>query len=422
MSYVESIQYDNKALQFIDKRLQDDNYRGSESSEHNRYDMEEIYIILTILNKYSPQKEKLQIPIGDVKDGDSVIVGTEKYIEICKEIGKKIKKKNGEPKHTQNTLKKNTFVDLHRAGFITRWKKTNSGILEIDPYKRSLNIKYVSLTDDGLKFINSNLIDRPFIFTKGLYNLLGNYIDISLDILKDSDCEIDKISKYEFMFFVSAINTDTSFSITKDECVSLLKDYRTLDNNQQGQVIERLKDRLKPEYFDGDKTQKRDWHNWKNKIDQIYHLFAQMPYFEIIDKDLTLTSRPIKKQKGADLEIKKRSQTEKLEYFKQHDILSKVNGYELHHVIALAFSVSPEQYEMLDKWENMVYIDAGQHAKITQNNNRNIIMSVEEADVILKDYINKNSIYLEWQTNILYSPDNQKIMLEYNKKMLKNIL
>ena len=46
MSYVSAIHPGNKALEFIDNRLLDDNYRGTESSEHNRYDMEEIYNIL----------------------------------------------------------------------------------------------------------------------------------------------------------------------------------------------------------------------------------------------------------------------------------------------------------------------------------------------------------------------------------------
>lgn len=412
MTYVEPIQYGNKALQFIDKRLQDNNYRGSESSEHNRYDMEEIFNTLTILNKFVPNKQLLRIRDTDLKKRPRNKPEEELYADFCIEVEKKV------GKGTQDSIRKNIFVDVHRMGFIQRYKENKK---EIDPYKQS-HIKYISLTDKGLQFINSNLIDRPFIFTKGLYNLMGNLIDTSLDILKDRDCEMDTISKYEFMFFVSAIETNTSFYITKDECISLLKEYKTLTKIQQNQVVERLKDRLKPEYFKGDKTAQRDWNNWKNKIEQIYHLFAQMPYFNIIDDNLTLTAKLIKNQKGTNLELKKRSQTAKSEYFKQHKIPSKVNGYELHHVIALAFSGSPEEYEMLDKWENLVYIDAGQHARITQNSNKNIIMSAENDDIVLRDYINKNSIYLEWNNNILYNTDNKEIMLNYNEQMLETIL
>ena len=53
--YVRDIQPGNEALDYIDRRLLDDNYRGTESSEHNRYDMQEIFNTLQILNKYAPK-------------------------------------------------------------------------------------------------------------------------------------------------------------------------------------------------------------------------------------------------------------------------------------------------------------------------------------------------------------------------------
>ena len=39
---IRNIQPGNKALEYIECRILDDNYRGTESSEHNRYDMQEI--------------------------------------------------------------------------------------------------------------------------------------------------------------------------------------------------------------------------------------------------------------------------------------------------------------------------------------------------------------------------------------------
>jgi len=44
--FIEKIQIGNEALQFIDRRIADDAYRGAASSEHNRYDMKEIYDML----------------------------------------------------------------------------------------------------------------------------------------------------------------------------------------------------------------------------------------------------------------------------------------------------------------------------------------------------------------------------------------
>ena len=44
--YVSNIQPGNKSLEFIDHRLNYNDYRGDESSQHNRYDMDEILEIL----------------------------------------------------------------------------------------------------------------------------------------------------------------------------------------------------------------------------------------------------------------------------------------------------------------------------------------------------------------------------------------
>lgn len=403
----------NDALNFIEKRLDDDCYRGGESSQHNRYEKEEIFKTLTILNKFAPNKTLLQIRDTDLSKRPTNEVGEQNYADFCNEVCAEV------GKGTQDSIRKNIFVDVHRMGFIQRYNPQKQ---PIEPYKQS-HIKYVSLTDEGLKFINSNLIDRPFIFTKGLYNLLGSYIDITLEIMTDNDNEIDDISCYEFMFFVSVININTSFSITKQRSIELLNSYRSLTIQQQNKAIEQLKERLKPESYSGDKTVKRDWHNWKNKVDQIYYLFNQTAYFDIVNDNLVLANyKKIRNNKTVEVEIKKRSNSEKIAYFDHHSV-AKQSGFELHHVVALAFSNSPEQYEQLDNWQNMVYIDAGKHAKITQNNNRNIKMLVgnNNSDIELEDYVSKDKMYLEYNTNIVYNPDNKTVMLKYNEKMLEQL-
>ncbi|MDR2345052.1 MAG: hypothetical protein LBE18_03210 [Planctomycetaceae bacterium] len=44
----------NKALEFIKKRIDNDNYRGSWSSQHNRYTLDDLDVILRLLDKYAP--------------------------------------------------------------------------------------------------------------------------------------------------------------------------------------------------------------------------------------------------------------------------------------------------------------------------------------------------------------------------------
>lgn len=75
---------------------------------------------------------------------------------------------------------------------------------------------------------------------------------------------------------------------------------------------------------------------------------------------------------------------------------------------------------MLDKWENMVYIDGFSHAKITQNKNRNVVLGVMNNDITLADY-SKNEVYLKYNENILYRPVNKEIMRIYNKDLLNTV-
>lgn len=409
--YVSQIQPSNKALEFIDKRILDDNYRGTESSQHNRYDMAEIYDILSIMDKYSPNKALMRIRDTDLSKRPQNTPDEAIYARFCENVKAKV------GKGTQDSIRKNIFVDIHRMGLIDRY----------DGDKRKLDafdggsVKYVSLSDDGMKFIKSSLLNRAYIFTKALDKLLGGYIELALSMLNERD--LGQISKYEFIFFVSAVDTDTSFSIDMNQCVELIKSYRLLSRTQQRAVIETLKQRLQPSLYSGNKTKQRDWHNWQNKIDQVYHLFKQSPYFDVsgADKDiLTLSTRKVVTKAGETLDLPKRSIAEKFAYFKAHRGITKTSGYELHHVVPLSWSESPEQYKLFDTWKNMVYIDAYTHAKITQNRNRNVNMTVNGEGFILADF-SGNEVKLIKDRTILYNIINQPIMLEKNRELLTTV-
>ncbi len=127
------------------------------------------------------------------------------------------------------------------------------------------------------------------------------------------------------MFFVSAIGTHTNFNIGLEKCVTLLKAYRSLSTIQARSVVEILSVELKPANFTGDKSAKRDFHNWQNKAQQIYDLLNQTVYFEVREDTLYLRKDRV------------RSFSEKVKYFDRHGV-SRTPGFELHHVVPLGWS------------------------------------------------------------------------------------
>ena len=412
---VSKINQGNKALEFIDSRIRNEKYRGSPSSEHNRYVMTQVIDILALLDKYAPNQDLMAIRTTDISKRPENNPDEFVYAQFCNKAKEKTKGMTSKKGiGTQDAMRKNLFPDLHRMGLIERYDKNKEST---DPFSRQ-NVKYVSMSNQGLKLIKAkNILDKYFIFSKGIDILLGGYIDTILDILRDKEYNIDNISIYEYMFFVSAIGTESNFNINTDEAVDFIKEYRNLTSMQRKSVIEILKAELKPKNFSGSKPNKRDFHNWWNKAAQAYYLLNQTVYFEVRGKQLVL-----KEGKNSFSETTTRldrSLNEKYQYFVKQEVV-KTLGFELHHIVALAWSENIHHFKMLDKWENMVYIDAFSHAKITQNKNRNVILKVVKDDITLTDH-SDNEVYLKHRKNILYKPTNKNIMKKYNFELL-NIL
>lgn len=402
----------NKSLNFIHERIKDKKYRGQHSSQHNRYTMDRIVKILNLLNKYIPNKKLMIIRTTDISKRPENLPEEFIYAQFCNEVKKNI------GIGTQDAMRKNLFVDLHRMGLINRHDKNENKIL---PFRRK-SIKYVSITKQGLKLIDAkNITEQYFIYSKGIDILLGGHINTILDILRNEEYSIDSINIYEYMFFISAIATETIYTINVIEAVELIKEYRILTDIQRKAVIETLKKELKPNNFKGTKIEKRDFHNWKNESDQIFYLLNQTIYFEI-RKEKLLLSQKKDKELNQLIESKRlnRSLNEKYLYFKNHDVI-KTNGFELHHVVPLSWSESIYHFKMLDKWKNLIYIDGFNHAKITHNNNRNVVMEIENDDLILKDF-SEYKIYLKFEENILYDPKHKNEMKKYNDTLIKSEL
>lgn len=399
----------NKALEFISKRISDDKYRGTHHSQHNRYDSKRIIGILKLLNQYSPNQELMVIRTTDLAKRPSNTPDETVYAEFCN-AAKEISEIG-----TQDAMRKTLFVDLHRMGLINRFNNTK-GLL--DPFARS-NVKYVSISDQGLKLIKAvNILDQDFIFSKAIGILLEGTIDVLLEILRDIEYDIDQISLSEFMFFISAIGIDADFSINTEECASLIKSFRNLSKIQRHSLDELLKKEMRPDNYIGSKIKKRDFHNWRNEAQQIFTLLNQTVYFEQRGEQLVLRTGKDSFEILAPNKLD-RSLNEKYRYFVQHEV-EKTSGFELHHVVPVSWAESQNHFRLLDKWENMVYIDAFNHSKITQNRNRNIVMTLDSNNIKLSDYSN-NEVYLKHNENVLYKISNQPTMKSYNIELLNTL-
>lgn len=182
-------------------------------------------------------------------------------------------------------------------------------------------------------------------------------------------------------------------------------------------MIYKVKTYCNPANFLGNKTQKRDYDNWSNQAQQIIKLLSQMSYFEYDEEKDRLVIRIGKNGIYENKAKLKRSIIEKLKYFKEHGIV-KSDGFELHHVVPLCWAKSIIEFQILDNWKNLVYIDAFSHAQITHNNNANVILKFIDNYVIFIDFENKE-VKCQNDINILYDDSKQYIMLEYNKRLLE---
>ncbi|MCY3976827.1 MAG: hypothetical protein OXG23_01895 [Chloroflexi bacterium] len=396
--YVSNISPGNEALEFIDRRLADEKYRGSWSSQHNRFSMHKVIMILRLLDKYAPNYSLMQIRTADLSNRPQNTSGEFSYAMFCGDAKQVV------GSGTQDAMRKNHFPDWHRMGLIERYGPDKS---PTNPFRQQ-RVKYVALSRQGMRLIDAVGIDEQFyIYSSGIDKLLGGFISILLALLRNKRFAIKKVAIHEFMFFVSAIGTSTTFNIGVERCAVLLKAYRSLSTIQARSVVEVLSEELNPANFSGDKRTKRDFHNWRNKAQQIYDLLNQTVYFEVREDMLYL-------RKG-----KVRSFSEKVKYFDRHKV-TRTQGFELHHVVPLGWSESEAQFKLFDSWKNMVYISGFEHAKITQNRNRNVVMTACEENLVLSDY-GENSVFLKRDETVLYDSVQQPVLLDYNARLRQSV-
>jgi len=258
----------NAFLKYIVARVQREDYRGIQISPHNRYDLGFVREIFKQIYEIAGD-DLFEVPPGDYKQSeyDALERTHPKFVLMVRRI------KANTGRTTVNSLKKNFFPDFARAGFITRYDESGN---PLDAKKRP-SVVSAQLNDAAIDLVKTTDISRQHsIFSKQVAILLGEYIVVELaDAIRHSEFKDAQIDFVEFQYILSDNNADWGCKI------DLLRQYRRLEAFQKNRVHKLLKQYCNPDTFGGDKTTKRDYHNWSNETQQIMNLLKYIPHFQI---------------------------------------------------------------------------------------------------------------------------------------------
>ncbi len=400
-----NIDKSKECIKFLVKRVQSANYRGVQISQHNRYTQNEILIILQEIYNLCGKK-LLQIRTTDLSKRPQNINGEEMYAQLTHNIASKM------GRCTQDSLCKNIFVDMHRMGLINRFNAKKRALNSFENGSK----KYIALTQLAIELLLAkDIFTQNILYTRALESLMNGFGEEILQII----LELNKpyLTIYELLFFGTFVyQTLDSHIYEREEIIEFIEEFRTLSKFSQKFLIEKIKAYCNPLNSSGDKTQKRDFHNWINETQQILTLLTQMAYFEWNKKEEKLYIRIGKEGIYENSAKLKRSLVQKQCYFTEHNV-AKTKGFELHHIVPLCFAKNRLEFQIFDNWQNLVYIDAYSHAQITQNSNANVLLSFNNNDAIFTDF-NNNKVCCENDINIKYGTDKQNLMLTYNQQLL----
>jgi hypothetical protein len=395
-----------KCLSFLSDRILSDSYRGIHVSQHFRYDMNDIVAILNELYKIAGDG-LLKIRTTDNSKRPMNTADENNYAMFVNNVNAAIKKGG------QDSVRKNIFPDMHRMGLIDRY---DSNGIKKDSYDNGIK-QYVSLTDAGKRIIDpmTTYFDRYILYTSAINKLTNDLPTEILDIVIQNGY----LYEDEFMFFVTFIGkTLNNVYYTKDMINELLSDYRSIGRYQRKAVVNIIREYCNPKNFSGDKTNKRDFHNWKNETQQIITLLSQTIYYTFDNGNERLSPRIDERLLFSNNDKLLRSLDEKNEYFKKHGVAKKY-GYELHHIVPISWATSREEFKLLDSWKNMIYIDGRTHSTISQQNNIYFKLHFNSDDIVLSSLRDTN-IYCRYNDNVLYNRNNKELMIEYNYNILNS--
>ena len=256
------------------------------------------------------------------------------------------------------------------------------------------------------------MIDKYKKFTDAIDKLFGNKISELVEMINLSNYRKSEISIYEFMFILSDKNEEL-------DKIELLDSYRKLKKYKRRKVISLLKEYAKPENFEGNKTARRDFHNWKNQAQQMMSLLRTTVYFEV---DQNKYFRLNVGKTGFFQPLSKRSDIPKRRYFDFHKI-RKRDRFELHHIVPISSARNREEAKMIDDHLNLIYIHRGKHKAISKNRNRTVVLTIYPKEAIFSDFENEEKVKTINDKDALYTTEQKKIkkIAKYNRDLLKAI-
>lgn len=373
---------------FLFETIQRPDYRGVHLSQHNRYTKNDIALILKALRNALLNNNLSMLPIRTTDLSKRPLNNPDEihYAAMVNELSNRLNR------ITQDSLRKNFYVDMARMGLINRFSK--NGRLN-DPFL-SLDTKFVNISEFGLQFLAEyeqdpqNMFEVNRLWTLALNNLHHGFeAQLYSLMLNLQEFGIKSISYDEFAFFASKAN-----NLPQEQICFLVRDFRKLSVFQRNVIVDGLKRYASPSenliFSNLPKTDLRDYHNWINEAQQLFSLLRDSVLFNVGDfrnDELNLRVGDFGLIDNYETRLK-RSQVQKREYYARHNISvesMKGLGFELHHIVPLLLARNHEEFKTLDVWQNMILIDAHSHAKITQNGSRNIKLEFRGYDMLFKD-------------------------------------
>ena len=383
-----SIDENNLFLKYIVRRIVSNDYRGWHVSQHNRFDLEVMQSIIQMIYDVVGSNQ-FAIPPGDYSSKKSY-KNYPDYLTIVSRINSEI------GRGTFNSVKKNFFPDMEKMGFLDRNDRKRSG----------------KLTRGAVNFIKKDILTNRYKkFTDAIDKLFGRKISDLAETIHLSEYVHDPISIYEFMFIFS----DKNENVDK---IKILDSYRDL-KRKRNKVIDLISKYAAPKKFGGNKTNKRDFHNWKNQAQQIFNLLKTTVYFEVQGNDYF-------RLKGGNTGFfeytVKRSSVPKNDYFKFHNV-EKRNRFELHHIIPISHARNKEEAKIIDDYRNLIYLRRGSHKKITRAGNKHVILNMTSTEATFSGFDEIKPIRTKNEVDALYTRDQKKInkVSKHNAGLLRSI-
>lgn len=398
---LEAIDPTNAFIRYIIERVIDDNYRGIQCSQHNRLTFD--YFSKLIEAIYLVAQDKVfDIHIGD--DKGVLQPQANKYYEVVCEIN------NSVGKGTINSVKKNTFPDIARMGFLNRYDKNGNKVVESGDRQ---GIYSVGLSEMGIRFANASIFGKIKLFTDGIDILTQNTASQLVELLYLNDYGIDNLTILEFMYIFS----DDRPRVSYNDKLYYLLEYRKLSPLQKSKVDECLKNFCNPENrrYLHNKLPLRDYNNWKNESLQIFGLLGNSTYFKVDHDKLILNTGNY----GIFDEQTVRKAQAKNEYFKLHNVPRNCN-FELHHIVPFSTAQNKSDTVLIDNYKNLIYLSNSKHKEFTIANSKNIILNykTDNSQMIFLDFDN-GFILVDTSTDALLNPTLLPEIKRHNELLIR---